>query len=569
MKALEDIGKVFETDVLVVGGGMAGLPAALRAREEGAEVLLVEKGFTGLAGQAPRGGNGILALPEDADYDEYEKFVCTIGDYLNDQDALDKYARMINSELVKLHNWGATLSTYDNGDLAIFPFEGSPMYNTGINLFALDDLRKAAVKIGVKMENHTFITRLIKVGDQVCGAVGFDIYDGTFKIFKAKSVVVCCGANAYRATRMFTGNGEGNILSFDVGAQMRDPEFNFIEVGAASTGETIHNSYMHIKNQNGENVWNKYVHWNAQDVCPELIEGIEKEIREGRGPVYVDMEEMRNDPAYISMAKGTLDGPAKLFGDKLDWNEILQKKESEYIELSDTPALTFSIHGNTGFVRVDKDMHTTVKGLYQAGADTGLGSAIHGAAPLPAGQRGGSFMYCAVTGDIAGTNAAIEGKDVVIPEIPAELVEELKAATYHGYKENTDSGITPRGLFDRIQDAACDINVIFRKSEETLTDALEKIKGMKKDFEKITANDWHELKLVHEADSLIRTSEISITCGLARKETRNFHRRVEFPERDDENWLKWTLADNKDGEIAVSFEDVPIDTYKFKPEKHV
>lgn len=445
------------------------------------------------------------------------------------------------------------------------------MYNTGINLYALDNLRKTAQKKGIQFLNHTTVTRLIKVGERVCGAVGFDIYDGTFYILKAKTVVVACGANAYRATRMFTNNGEGNILSFDVGAQMRNAEFNFIEVGASSTGETIHNSSRYLFNKDGENVWDKYVHWNAADVCPELIEGIEKEYREGRGPVYVDMDVMHNSPEWLAQARGLMSeegGPQKLFPDKLSWMERLEKREAEYIDFGNKPAVTFAIHGNSGFVRVDKDMHTTVKGLYQAGADTGLGSAIHGAAPLPAGQRGGSFMYCAITGDIAGTNAAHEALETeLVSEIPYEYISELKAATFKGYHENEENGVTARELFDRIQNAVCGINVIFRKSEETLTEALKTVLEIKEDLKRITAKDYHELKLCHEADAMARSSEIIIRSGLARKETRNFHRRVEFPQTDNKNWLKWILANNVNGEIVISTEDVPIQEYKFQPEE--
>lgn len=569
MNKLEELGTLFTTDVLVVGGGMAGLPAALRAQEEGASVIIAEKGHTGLAGQAPRGGNGILAMPKDGDYEAYMQFVCNIGDYLNDQDALETYAYKINPTLHKLAEWGAELSTEKNGDIAIFEFPGSPMYNTGINLYALDNLRKTAEKRGIRLLNHTNITGLVKIDGKVWGAVGFDIYDGTFYIIKAKTVVVACGANAYRATRMFTNNGEGNILAFDAGAQMRSAEFNFIEVGAASTGETIHNSCHYLFNQLGENVWNKYVHWNASDVCPELIAGIEKEIREGRGPVYVDLDIMENDPDWISQARGLLSdkgGPKKLFPDKLSWMARLEKREAEYIDFGRKPAITFAIHGNSGFVRVDPGMHTTVKGLYQAGADTGLGSAIHGAAPLPAGQRGGSFMYCAITGDIAGTNAALEANEISdYPEFPYEQIAALKEKAYRGYHENMEDGISPRQMFDRIQDAVCGIDVIFKKSEESLNEALDTINQLKADLAHMTANDYHELKLCHEAESFVRCSEIVLKSGLARKESRNFHFRIEYPEKDNQNWMKWVLADNVDGEVVISTEEVPIQNYRFQP----
>lgn len=571
--------KVFTADVLVVGGGMSGLPAALAAKENGADVLVAERGYAGLAGQAPRGGNGMLAMPrENYDYDEYIKYVCTVGDYLNDQEALEKFAYLVNPCVDKLAEWGAQMSTDSNGKIAVFNFAGSPVYNTGINLYALNDLRKNANKMGVKFLDHTNITGLIKVGDKVCGAVGFDIYDGTFYIIKAKSVIVACGSNAYRATRMFTNNGDGNVLAFDAGAQMRNAEFNFIELGAASTGETIHDSCKWTYNQLGENIWDKYVKWNAIDITPEFLAGVEKEIREGRGPVYTDLEIMHNDPIWLEQSMGMkaelenssnesdTGRPKKLFPDKLSWMARIKKREGEFFEFGDKPAMTFAIQGNSGFIRVDSSMRTTVKGLYSAGADTCLGSAINGAAPLPAGQRGSAFMYCTVTGVLAGQSAAMDAETIGnVSDAPAEVIADLKKKAYHGLNTNTENGVSPREIFDRIQEAVCAIDVIFRKSDESLERAIESIEGMKADFARLTASDWHELKLCREAENFVRSSEIMVKCSRVRKETRNFHARAEYPERDDGNWLKWVLADNVNGEIVTSTEDVPIRNYKFQP----
>jgi succinate dehydrogenase/fumarate reductase flavoprotein subunit len=568
METKEDVGKIMDTDVLVIGGGMAGLPAALKAKEHGVDVLIVDKAYVGFAGMAPRGGNGILALPNEGSLDEYLEYVVgTVGNYLNDQNALEKYARMINPMLHQLIEWGVELSTDKDGEIALFPFEGSPIYNTGINLNATDNMRKTAVKKGVRIQNAVNVVSLIKLDDRVCGAVGFDINDGTFYIFRAKSVIVACGGCAYRATRMFTNNGEGNLLAWDAGAQMRNAEFAFVEIAAEETAETIHGGCKFVYNKNGENVWDKYVKWDAADVCVDMILGMETEMREGRGPLYTDLNIMRNSDEWKAETIGLFadeGGPKKLFEDKLSWMKRTTERENQYFHLGDKPVVTFSIHGNSGFVRVDENMRSNVKGLYVAGTDTANGSAIHGAAPLPAGQRGGSFMYCNVTGAISGTNAAEEAKGIdTVTDVPADLILELKRNTY-AYL-NKEGMITARQLFARIQDAVCPMDVFLRRNETSVTNALKQLENIKDDLSKLYAKDYHELKLCREVESLLFTSEIMLRAGLTRKESRNFHYREEFPKMDNENWLKWILVDNKDGDMVITTEDVPIDDYRFKP----
>jgi len=566
MKKLEDFGTVFTSDVLVIGGGMAGLPAAISAKERGADVLLVDKAYVGLAGQSPRGGNGMMALPKEADIEKYVAYITEYtGKYLNDQDALRNYAKNIYPTIVKLKEWGVDLTTDANGDLAFFDNPVGAWSQIGINLYATDNMRKTAEKKGVRIQNHTNMVALIKTDDRVTGAVGYDILDGSFYIFKAKTVVLACGACNFRAARMFTNSGEGNTMALNAGAQMRNGEFVFMEVAASATGETIHGCQRYVYNKNGENIWDKYVHYDAQDVSGELILGIINEYKLGNEPIYMNLDEMNDAFKVINASDEYIDGKRRVFPDKVSWMKRIVARENEVFGgLGRKIPAKFTLHGNAGFIRVDQQFRTTVPGLYAVGLDTGNGSAITGAAPQPAGQRGGPFMYCTTTGRIGGTNAAAEALDMkAIPDAAADTVEALKTR-FFSYLDNKD-GVDPREIITKIQDAALPIDVTIRKNETTLKEALEKILEIKEEMKNMKAKDFHDLKLCHEAETMITSCEIMIRSSLMRKESRSFHFREEYPETNNKEWLKWVIAEKKNGEIVTFTEDIPIQNYKYQP----
>ena len=187
MEKLENIGKIITTDVLVIGGGIGGLVAALRAREQGVDVLIADKANVGFAGMPSRAGNGVLTLKKDSDIDEYvEYLVKNLGVYLTDQEAQTQLASVNYEAHHKVMDWGVKITTDENGEIGYFPNPCGPWYNSGIELNCTDTLRKTAVKNGIKIQNNVQITSLIKDGDKVCGAVGYSIMDGTFYIFRAK-----------------------------------------------------------------------------------------------------------------------------------------------------------------------------------------------------------------------------------------------------------------------------------------------------------------------------------------------------------------------------------------------
>ena len=129
-----------------------------------------------------------------------------------------------------------------------------------------------------------------------------------------------------------------------------------------------------------------------------------------------------------------------------------------------------------------------------------------------------------------------------------------------------EKGYEPYEAISRIQQTLIPINVYFFREGGRLREALNKIEEVKRDIlPAVKAADPHELVKYHEADSMVFCTEMQLRPALLRTESRGIHMREDYPEKDDKNWLKWTVV-KKDGErMALSTEPVPIETYKFKP----
>ncbi|MBR3245690.1 MAG: FAD-binding protein, partial [Parasporobacterium sp.] len=220
--------RTFTTDVLVVGGGFGGLICGIKVAEAGAKVLVVDKATASGGGGASRAGNGIIAIPktEEAIEAYVEYHARNIGDYVDDQDMVRQIAGCMEETLQELVDWGVKITTDENGKVYLYPTAGTaPWGMTGIEMNCNISLRRKANKVGVEFLEHFQITGLLKDGDRIAGAVGFDIYDGTFGIIQAKAVVISTGGTHYKNVAMFVGCGEGNKMAFEAGATMRSAEF--------------------------------------------------------------------------------------------------------------------------------------------------------------------------------------------------------------------------------------------------------------------------------------------------------------------------------------------------------
>ncbi len=298
MATLESLGKVISTDILVIGGGIAGLASAIAAKEESAnlDVLIVEKATTGWAGKAPKGG-GVLAVitPED-DPDEFVRFhVNHVGCYLEDQELLSEYARTSLEIVERLGTWGVHLHRNEDGGLKYIKHRGSelPWGLIGVDLDMCLRMRKTAIRLGTKLVDKVSIVDLLKEGDRVVGAIGFNIVDGTCYVIKARAIILANGSQNYRIMPMWScGRGDGIAAAYRAGAEMRNAEFgSFVNMIFTANRMVAPKAEDLMYNAKGEAISTKYrPHPELEsDICSKAVVGWYKEIAAGSGPVYVDI----------------------------------------------------------------------------------------------------------------------------------------------------------------------------------------------------------------------------------------------------------------------------------------
>jgi len=568
MKKLEELGTVITSDILIIGGGLAGLTASIFAKEKNPEldVLIVESATTGRAGRAPKAGHGTLALSKQS-VEAYVEWATRFGgQYLNDQDLLRQYGNESLQALEILDSWGATIPKGRDGKIISFPSDlgfGMTGLDNDMTMFAKD----RALEHGVRIIDKTQTFDFLKDGDRVVGAIGMSLLDGTFYIFKAKAVAFATGACAYKVSGLFRGYGDAIAAAYNAGAEMRNAEFftQFDMINRRS-GEKVYGCHQLIFNKNGENISDKYA-LDAAEVTYPLILGMKKEIEEGRGPLYADLTIENYILKIIGNKNDDLgDGVRRIGPSKRAWQEHIVKKNKKLGIVQETkPEVSVTVTMTTSPVSVDHQMRTSVPGLWAVGSASFWGQAymgwVHGDGT---GNAVKSAMHAGP--DLAEYASAHEQGKVNAEEV-ATLKEKLFAPL------NREDGELPKCYFDRIADIVTDFKYCILKTDESMKEALARIEEIHADLPGICATDWHEVSKCREVEGMLTCAQIAFRASLERKESRGLvwkHNRVDYPETDNKNWLKWIVLKKGDGGVmTVRFDPVPIWNYKYQPEGYV
>ena len=570
-----------KTDILVVGGSLAGMAAAITAKESHPEldVTLVEKYTAGYAGKANRGA-GIMDMIGSSDPEEYVKYhTHYIGEYLNDQDALRQYAKRLDEGVELLDKWSngkinrnpdgsfktlkwlAQITGEDeNGKRTFDEPDHFPWTLVCVELDYMTNVRRYAQKAGVKFIDRTGIVDVLKDGDRISGAVGYNIDTEEQTVFECKVVVLCTGSQNYRVMPMWSpGRGEGLAAAWRAGAKFRNCEFgSFYNWTSPDNFESSMGVEFALFNDKGVNVGEPHTRGEHPDVDAHSLAECYKQVMAGNGPMHYRPNENPLMPYLTSVlaSNSYFDRPyADDFWGRLFFNAFSQQTSDVVI-----PGLIGEFSG----LYVDHDFATTVPGLFAAGDICYGGSSTAGAVPPPPGRvRGSGLAFAQYSGRMAGPSVA---EYAIKTDQGAVFQAQVDAINARFTAPKTSGGHTKVMEFvPEIHKVMQPLgNSLYRK-EDRIEKAIERVELLKGKTKELVADDAHSLFGCNEIESMLLCAELFFRASLLRKETRGWFIREDYPERNDKdiNWYEMQLVD---GKMVSSTVKVPVDSYKYKPE---
>jgi succinate dehydrogenase/fumarate reductase flavoprotein subunit len=559
MSKLESLGKVFESDILIIGGGISGLWAAIRAREFVDNILVVDKGPQDWGGLVSRAGGDYAAVLPGENVEDWVKDLVYYYDGLCEQDVVESILKQSFPRLKDYERLGHKFVKEPDGRLKRIPQRGldhvncciyRPYGKGGKNMARV--LVEEADRLGIKRLSRTLVTDLLKQDDTIVGAVGFDTIKGGFYIFKAKATILASGGGSWKpSAHLNTSTGEGITMAVKAGAELKNCEFvrvwNVPRLFAWEGQTVLMPLGAKLVNAEGETFMDKYSPVLGNNTDPHYnVIGMAVEAREGRGPFYLDCSSMK--PEDIETVK-----PGAGW-QKLNYERLIKlgidffKDKTEWM-----PQVMAPFEG----IIFDTLGRTKVPGLFAAGR----------AAPDPGVYMGGwNLCRTAVTGYIAGESAAVYARSHKLSSIDEGEVKSLKNQLFAPLGKR---GIAPRKVLKKIREIVSPCDICILKTEKSLKRALGEIEYLKeKLLPQMTARDTHYLMKLIEVMSIARMTERYLTASLMRTESRAGHFREDYPRRDNENWLKWIIVSEKDGELRLRTEPVPFERYKFKPTRY-
>jgi len=508
-----------ETDVLVIGGGMAGCFAAIKAKEQGVDVVLVNKGYTGKSGQTPYIDSYMVFNPEwGHDLDAWMEQVNRVGEYVNHREWTkisfqDSYARYLD-----LISWGGEFLKDENGDPVRSAASSGPNETIRMESRTFSAvLRKQTRKSGVEIMDRIMITELIKQDGRVMGAIGFPADNRGLYIFKAKAVIVCAGAGGFKPAGWPISDltSDGDAMAYRVGARITGKEYP--DAHGTSAKDPAHVGKRWERKPGAAVPSWKTLNAEGNEVVDRgtLSLEMEFEIHAGRGPI-------------ISEAPG---GRFERLGGG---------------------SSGMSVHKAEGIWAADTDGSSGIPGLYAAGDSLGnmqVGSVYPG--PL-----GYSSVGCSVTGARAGKAAAGYAKQTEKSEIDQQVLDRLSKVLHAPLERR--GGFSPKWVTLLLQNAMIPYYVMYVKHGDRLHATLTLVEFMRDHcVPKLIAKDSHELRLAHETRNMVLNAEMRLRASLFRTESRGNHFREDYPRRDDPNWLAWVLIKEEDGMMRLIKEPIP------------
>jgi succinate dehydrogenase / fumarate reductase flavoprotein subunit len=555
-------------DVLVIGAGCAGMRAAIEAHDAGADVALVSKihPVRSHSGAAEGGINAALGNASEDSPEQHAFDTVKGSDYLGDQDAIQILCDEAPEDVYQLENWGAVFSRTGDGRIAQRPFgaAGEPRtaYAADITGHVLVHvLYEQVMKRSIPAYEEYFAWKLVMNDDRCQGVIAWDLLNGGLKSLGAKTVILATGG----AGRLYVGTtnayactGDGIAMAARVGVPLKDMEMmQFHPTTLAPTGvlitEGCRGEGAYLLNAENDRFLKRYAP-NAMELASrDVISRAEQtEIDEGRGVsgnVLLDLRHL---------------GAEKIL-ERLHGTRELSMTFAGVDPIYDPIPVRPGAHYHMGGVDTDVWGQTSVTGLYAAGECACV--SVHGANRL----GGNALMETITFGKRAGRHAADWALSHTTVEVPrsAQTDAERELAALLDRAE----GERPWSIRDELAQTMHENFGVFRR-EEQMQRQGEIVARLRERYERVVVEDKgdvfnSDLTQALELGFLLELADCMIVSGLARKESRGAHARPhDYPDRDDENYMKHTLVRLQDGRPELEWRDVTMTKWQPQERKY-
>ena len=567
-------------DILIIGGGGAGLRAAIAIGEENPNLTVgvISKVYPMRSHTVSAEGGAAAVIKPNDSLDDHIYDTISGADWLADQDAVEAFVNEAPGEMVQLEHWGCPWSREPDGSVAVRPFGGMKIERTWFaadktGFHMLHTLFQTAMKFNnVTRYDEWFATRLLVHDGRCQGVAALELRSGQIRAIAGKAIILCTGG----AGRIFpfTTNaaiktGDGMALAYRAGVPLKDMEFvQYHPTGLPGTGILI----TEASRSEGGILINKQGDRYLQDY--DL--GQPLEIHDPRHPQKRTMElgpRDRLSQAFVKEGQQgrTIEGP---YGDyvHLDIRHLGEKKINKklpfvrelcrnYVGIDPVHELIPVrpvVHYSMGGVHTNIEGETPLPGLFAAGECACV--SINGANRLGSNSLTELLVFGARAARAAVRFGAQAG-DIAVQQIIA-LAEQDQRRIRERFFQPQGGTETIAGLRVELTHTMESGAGIYR-SEESLRASCDKIRELKQRFHQIELADHSltfntELTTALELEYMLDISEALVHSALARTESRGSHQRTDYPQRDDQRFLKHSLAYRSDDDPRIEYLDVAI-----------
>jgi len=579
--------EVLKYDVLILGSGLAGLRAAFEAARISngkIRIAVVSKvhAMRSHSVSAEGGASAVLYPKENGDSLDLHGYDTAKGsDFLADQDAIELLVQTAPQEIKFLDHLGVPWSRDPQGKILQRPFGGMTIPRTTFaqdktGFFLLSTLYDNTLRFGnIDMLHEHFATSIILENGVFRGITAIDLKTGEFKVILAKAGIIATGGNGrvYGFTTMaHSSTGDGYSLAYRAGIPLKDFEFpQFHPTALVPNGilitEGARGEGGYLVNKDGERFMKRYAP-SRMELAPRDIvsRSIITEINQGRG--FTDEE---SGLSYVLLDLRHL-GEERL-NKRLPMIREISIKTIGVDPVDEPIPVRPAMHYMMGGIHVDLkgqvyiDAEKKIPNLWAAGEAANV--SVHGANRLGSNSLSECLVWGHFTGEEAAKYAMTSSTEPGYDGYIKEAAEKEEKRIFDGLLHKETNAENPYDIKHEMNKIMDTYVYVFRE-KSGLEEAYSSLKKLRERFNNSRIEDRglvynQNLKDLMEIDFLLEQAEIITLGALNRTESRGAHARIDYPKRDDVNWLKHTLAFyTKEG---PSFSYIPVRITKWKPEE--